>query len=96
MTDRVRELAERRAALRLRCAAQRRTVARAAQALEQRFGTVDRVAAITRGVFLHPAVVAVGVTLVFALGRSRVFHLIGRGLLLAAGARRLLQTAKKI
>ena len=96
MSDRVRELGDRRAALQLRCAAQRQAVAREVQGLTQRLRTVDRVAAVTRGALLHPAVVAVGMALMVAIGRSRMWQLVGRGLVVAAGVRRLLRAAKKI
>ena len=96
MSDRVQELAQRRAALRLRCAAQRRAVAREMHGIEARLGSVDRVAAVVRGTIFHPAVVAVAATVLFALGRTRTFRLAGRGLLIAAGVRRLLQAARKI
>jgi hypothetical protein len=96
MSDRVNELAERRGALQLRCAAERRAVAREMSSIQARVGSVDRVAGAMRGVLLHPAVVAVGLVFLVAVGRARVFHLLGRGLLLATGIRRLLQVAKRI
>src|SRR5262245_40205355 len=89
--SRVAELAERERALRLHCAAQRNAIAREVASVETRLATVDRVAAITRRIVTHPAVVVGGLLLMVSLGRARSFQLLGRGLLLANAARRLLR-----
>lgn len=96
MGTRVEQLAERRAALQARCAGERRAVAGEIQAIADRLGSLDRAAAAVRGTLLHPAVVAVGVAAVVALGRTRAVHFLARGLLIAAGARRLLRVARRI
>jgi hypothetical protein len=93
MSERTRELAEREAALRLRCAAQRRAVASEVDAIVGRFSGVDRLAVATRGVLLHPAVVVAGVVALLAFGRSRGLRLAGRVFLLVTAARRLIRAA---
>jgi hypothetical protein len=91
MSDRVRELAERESALRLRCAAQRNAIAREVASVETRLATVDRVARTARKIATHPAAIGAGMLVVILLGRARTFRLLGHGLLLANAARRLLR-----
>lgn len=95
MSERTRELAERQAELQLRCAAQRHAFARQIGGLEARLESVDRVALVARSTLLHPLVITGGVGALLMLGRGRVFHLIGRGLVLATAARRLLRVFKR-
>ena len=57
MSDRVRELAEREAALLLRSAAQRRAFAAEVHGIQARLHTVDRATAVARGALLHPVVI---------------------------------------
>ncbi|HZF28042.1 MAG TPA: hypothetical protein VE907_02900 [Gammaproteobacteria bacterium] len=89
MSDRARELAERRATLRLRCAVQRRAIASEVQFVEGRLATVDRVAGAARAVASHPAVVVIGVIAAIVLARTRGVRVIGHALVLLAGVRRL-------
>lgn len=89
MSDRARELAERRATLRLRCAVQRRAIASEVRFVEERLATVDRVAGAARAVASHPAVVVVGVIVAIVLARTRGVRVIGNALVLLAGVRRL-------
>jgi hypothetical protein len=89
MSDRAQELAERRAALRLRCAVQRRAIANEVHGVEARLDTVDRVARITRNVASHPAVIAGGVIFAVVLARTRGFRVLTQGLMLVSGIRRL-------
>jgi hypothetical protein len=99
MSDRARELAGRSAALRLRCAVQRRALASEVKSGEARLEGVDRAMSVARGVLLHPAAVVAGVAALIAIGRARgagVLRLVSRGLLLAAAARRLIRLAKKL
>jgi YqjK-like protein len=96
MSERTRELAEREAELKLRCAAQRRAFGRDVRGLETRLQSVDRAASIARSTLLHPVVIVGGVAGLLMLGRARVFHLIGRGLVLAAAARRVLRIVKPV
>ena len=96
MTDRERELADRHANLRLRCAFQRRAVGREAQRIMLRFGTVDRLAAMARKTFLQPRMIMVGIVGLLAFGRARGVNTLGRLLLLAAAARRLWRVVKLI
>jgi hypothetical protein len=94
MSERSRQLAERHAALRLRCAIERHTVGGEVESIVARFSAVDRVAALTRGALLHPAVIVAGVIALLAFGRSRGLRLVGRIFLLATAARRLARAAK--
>jgi hypothetical protein len=99
VSDRARELADRNARLRLRCAVQRRAVASDVRAVENRLESVDRAVIFARGTVLHPAVVATGVVALLVVARTRgagTLRLISRGLLLVAAARRLLRLVKKL
>jgi hypothetical protein len=99
VTDRARELAQRNATLRLRCAVQRRAVASVVGAVETRLQSVDRAVILVRGTVLHAAVLAAGVVALIMIGRVRgagTLRLISRGLLLVGAARRLTRLVKKI
>jgi hypothetical protein len=99
MSDRAGELAERNAALRLRCAVQRRAVASEVRAVETRLQSVDRAVLLVRGTVLHPVALAAGIGALIVIGRARgagVLRLISRGLLLVAAARRVLRVVKKL
>jgi hypothetical protein len=99
MSGRSRELADRSAALRLRCAVQRRAISTEVRALETRLGSVDRAVLLARGTLLHPVAVTAGVVALIMIGRARgagALRLISRGLLLAAAARRLLRLVKRL
>ncbi|HET8698423.1 MAG TPA: hypothetical protein VFO94_13100 [Gammaproteobacteria bacterium] len=89
MSDRAQELAERRAALRLRCAVQRRAIAHEVRGVEARLDTVDRVTRIARNVASHPAVILGGAIFAVALARTRGFRVLTQGLMLVSGIRRL-------
>ena len=91
MSTRVKELADRESALRLRCAAQRNAIAREVASVETRLATVDRVALIARRIATHPAAIGAGMLVVILLGRARTFRWLGQGLLLANAARRLVR-----
>jgi hypothetical protein len=95
MSERVRELATRQAELQLRCAFQRRAVAREVQSLEARFDSVDRIARMTRGVLGNPAVIAGGIIALLILGRLGGLRLLGNAVLLAAATRKSLQAFKR-
>jgi hypothetical protein len=94
MSDRVRELAEREAALLLRCAAQRRAVVTEVHGIQARLRTVDRVTAVARGTLLHPVVIVGGLVALLALGRTRAFHAIARGIVLFSTGGRLVRVAQ--
>jgi hypothetical protein len=96
MSDRKRDLEARLAALQLRCAAQRQSVAGQVQQLETRLAGIDRAAAIARRVVFHPAAIAAGLLGLAVLGRTGGTRAITRGILLLAGARRLLRAARVI
>lgn len=95
MSDRLRELAQRQASLQWRCAEQRATFAREVAAIEDRFRSTDRMAGLVRSLLSPPVVVAVVATLLVA-GRVRGLRVLGRALLFAAAARRLLRAAKTL
>jgi hypothetical protein len=94
VSERVKELAEREARLRERCAAQRAEVAREVASIEARFERIDRVARIARQALLHPAVIVGAVVALFTIGRSRGMKLVGRLYVLSTAARRLVQTIR--
>jgi hypothetical protein len=94
MTERARELAERNAALRARCALQRDAMADEVDGIVARFALIDRVAAVTRNALLHPAVIVAGAIALLAFGRARGLRLVVRVVLLANAARRLVRTAR--
>jgi hypothetical protein len=96
MTERARELAERNAALRARCGLQRDAMADEVDGIVARFAAIDRVAAVTRNVLLHPAVIAAGAIALLAFGRARGLRLVVRVVLLANAARRLVRTARTL
>jgi hypothetical protein len=94
MSDRVRELAEREAALLLRSAAQRRAFAAEVHGIQARLHTVDRATAVARGALLHPAMIFGGLVALLVLGRTRTLHAIGRGLVLLTTGGRLFRIAR--
>ena len=96
MSHRLRELAERHAQLQSRCAAQRAAIAHEIASIENRFVAVDRGVAFVRSTLLNPAVlVAAAATLLF-VGRLRGLGLVGRVMLLATAARRLITVARRL
>jgi hypothetical protein len=95
MNDRVRDLAERQTTLQRRCAEQRAGFSREVSAIEARFRSTDRAAALVRSL-LSPAVVVAAVATLLVAGRVRGLRVIGRALLFAAAARRLLHAAKAL
>jgi hypothetical protein len=95
VSDRVRELAERQASLQRRCAQQRATCAREVAAIEQSFRSTDRMAGLVRTVLRPPVLIAAAATLLVA-GRIRGLRVLGRVLLFAVTARRLLRAARSL
>lgn len=95
MNDRVRELAERQASLERRCEEQRASFAREVAAIEDRFRSTDRVAGLVRSV-LSPAVVVAAVATLLVAGRVRGLRILGRAVLFAVTARRLLRAARSL
>jgi hypothetical protein len=94
MSDRRAELSERRAALLLHAAMQRRDVAREVAGLEARLQLADHYLGIGRRVLLHPVVIASAVVVIAVLGRGRAFRLLGRTVLLTRGIRGLLHSVR--
>jgi hypothetical protein len=98
VSDRARELAERNATLRLRCAFQRRAVVSEVRAIEARLQPIDRALTFARGTVLQPIIIVTGIVGLVVVARLRgagTFRLISRGLLLAAAARRFLRLLRK-
>jgi hypothetical protein len=98
VSQRARELAERNAKLRLRCAVQRRAVADEVAGIERRLDSVDRAVVMVRGTLFHPAALAAGIGALILIGRRRgagIVRIVSRGLLLAAASRRLLRLVKR-
>jgi hypothetical protein len=95
LNDRLRELAQRQASLEWRCAEQRATFAREVAVIEERFRSADRVAGLVRSLLSPSVVVAVVATLLIA-GRGRGLRVLGRALLFAAAARRLVRAVKTL
>lgn len=96
MSTRVRELVDRQTTLQLRCAVQRREIAREVDLVEARLRSVDRVAAVARRVALNPAAIAAGVVALVLIGRVTGFRFLSRGLLLATAARRLWRVSRVV
>ncbi len=94
MSAREQELAERYETLRLRCVFQRRAIGAEVQNIQTRFGSVDRLAVMTRSTLLQPRVLLAGIVALLAFGRLRGLNTIGRAFLLMAAARRLWRMAK--
>jgi hypothetical protein len=95
MSDRMTELADRRATLLLRTAVQRRELAREVGAVETRLRSVDHFLAMGRGVLRNPAVIAGGLLVIVLLGRTRLLRLLGQAFLFARGTRGLLRSASR-
>jgi hypothetical protein len=96
MSDRLRELAERHEALQRRCAAQRDAIAHEVSSIENRFLAVDRSVAFVRSTLLNPVVLAAAAATLLFVGRLRGLGVVGRVLLLATTARRLISTARRL
>jgi len=96
MSRRLKELAERQAALQERCAAQRGAIASEVQSIQDRLQLVNRVAALTQTVLRDPAVLVVGAAGLLWLGRARGFRPLARGILLGAAVRRVLRLVEKL
>ncbi len=94
MSNRVKQLAEREAALQARCAAQRASIAREVASIEVRFERVDRFARVVRTTLLHPIVIVGSIVALLTIGRSKGMRLVGRLYLLSTAARRLVQTIR--
>ena len=94
MSTRVKQLAEREAMLRQRCATQRASIAQEIASIEARFERVDHIARVARTTLLHPAVIVSAIIALVTIRRSRGLHLIGRLYVLTTAVRRLVQTVR--
>ena len=81
MTNRVRQLAERRSALQARCTVERLAFAAAASHIEARLQPVDRLAAMTRGALAHPVALVAGLVATTILARAGGSRLLVRAVL---------------
>lgn len=88
--SRLRELAERRAALQLRCAVQRGQLGREVGSIEQRLEVVDRVALTAKRAVRNPLVIALGIAALMAIGPKRIVRVASRSALAAPVAVRAL------
>ncbi len=96
MSAREQELAERYEKLRLQSVFQRRAIAAEVENIRKRFGTVDRLAIMTRSTLLQPRVLMGGIIALLALGRFRALNTVSRVFLLMTAARRLWRIAKLV
>jgi hypothetical protein len=95
MSERARELAERHAQLTATCAAQRAAVAYEVANIEARFAAIDEIVGLARRTLSHPAVLVATAVALFVFARLHGGRLVGRGLLLALAARRLVRAASR-
>jgi hypothetical protein len=91
MSERQRELAERRRALRAQSAIQREHLGRTVEDIESRLVGIDRGIEIARTVIRKPVVLAVGIGLVALIGPRRLLRIAGRSAVLFATGRRVMR-----
>lgn len=89
MSSRAAELADRRMALRARCAQQRGELAAASQTLERHLGLVDYGVALIRRAASTPVLIAAGVALVIFIRPGRLFRWATNLLFLTAAYKRI-------
>jgi hypothetical protein len=94
VSARVSQLLEREKQLQARCDAQRTSITREIDGIEERVARFDRVAGMARNAVLHPAVIAGGIVVLLTIGKLRGMRLVGRVFLLATAARRLVRTVR--
>jgi hypothetical protein len=94
MSDHTHDLAERRARLLLKSAAQRQQLGTLVRAIDSRIGAVDRGLTSARGFLKQPAILAGGAALALVVGPRRVLRLAGQAVLFFAAARRLLRLVR--
>lgn len=95
MSDRLRELAERRLRLRAHCDVQRGYLRDTVHHIESRLERLDRgIAAVRR--FMHkPLLLVAGLGVVAFIGPRRLVHWAGRGAVLFASTQRLLRLVRR-
>ena len=94
MNDHLTELAQRRARLQEKAAAQRRQLSAHMSVIDARFGGVDRGLARVRNWLRTPLLLAGGAALPLGVGPSRALRFVGKATLLISTARRLLRLAR--
>lgn len=94
MSARSRELAERRASLELRSAAQRAQLAELVNNVDTRLTAVDRGIDSARHFIRQPAVIIGSLVLAAVVGPKRIVRYAGQGLLAVAAVRRLLRLVR--
>jgi YqjK-like protein len=91
MSDRIRQLKERRELLELKSAMQRRQLGLAVESIDARIRPVEQVFGRARTLVQRPAVIAGGAVLALLIGPRRLLRIAGHGVLAVAAARRLLR-----
>lgn len=91
MTERQRELAIRREALRAESALQREFLGRAVQDVETRLVGLDRGIDIARRIASKPVVLAGGIALIALFGPRRLLNVAGKSAMLFATGRRVMR-----
>lgn len=91
MSDRQRELAARRQALRAQSEIQREYLSRTVEDIETRLAGIDRGIEIARRVVRKPIVLAGGIALVALIGPRRLLRIAGRSAVLFATGRRVMR-----
>jgi hypothetical protein len=86
---RLSELAQRRAQLTQKAAAQRAQLGQHLHAIESRFGVVDQGILKVRGLLQQPVLLAGGTALAMFLGPARALRLVAKSALMISAARRL-------
>jgi hypothetical protein len=91
MSDRQRELAARREALRAQSAIQRDHLDRTVEDIETRLAGIDRGIAIARRAVRNPVVLVGGIALIAFIGPRRLLRIAGRSAVLFATGRRVMR-----
>ena len=91
MSERTLTLAQRRTALRAHCALQREELARIADHVESRLGSVDRGINLLRRYATRPLLLGGGITLLTLIGPRRLLRWAGRSAVFVTAGRRLLR-----
>jgi hypothetical protein len=89
VSERARELAEKRAALQARCAAQRDELAALSYHLEMRLSRVDRAVYLVRRALSAPVLLGIAVVIGFMFGPRKLIRLASRSAFMVSMVRRL-------
>jgi len=95
VSERQAQLAQRREALRARCAVQRLHFADTTAEIDEHLGGLDRSINVVRTVIRSPFLIAGAIGLFVLIGPRRVVRWAGRGALLWSTARRLLRVVER-